>query len=146
MPCSDGSVVPRVETYLADIALSLIYFDLSVAMPAVIRSGNVGLLTCFPTDYEFMIASPAWAIFRGIALIAILLYWFSLDPIGETGLGVLMEYCSLPFLVMIPARLSWGLPRILLRDGVSRWFGSLGLDCALPRADLSWSVGTWFGD
>ena len=91
MPCSDGSVVPRVETYLADIALSLIYFDLSVAMPAVIRSGNVGLLWRFPVDYEFIIASPALAICRGIPLSAILLYWFSLDPIGETGFGVLME-------------------------------------------------------
>ena len=121
-------MVPRVETYLADIALSLIYFDLSVAMPAVRRSGNVGLLLCFPVEFEFMIASPALAIFRGYTRSARLLYWFSLDPNGETGLGVLKEYCSLPFLVIIPARLSGGLPRILLRDGVSRWFGSLGLD------------------
>ena len=117
-------------------------------MPAVTRSENVGLRLCFPADCEFNISCPAWAMCRGAGLKATLLYAFSLIPSGDTGFGVPRWYGSLsPYDIcpgdMMPGRLSFGLPSILLLDGLIILFGDEGLETLL-KAVFSCRAGTCF--
>ena len=94
-------------------------------MPAVTKVGNVGLLYCLPADCVFIMAEPACAMFICTPLKATLLYLFSLNPKGE------ISYLGLPTSYgyrlgdIIPGRLSFGLPSILLGD-LNMAFGVVG--------------------